>query len=155
MRAQGQRSLLAVRKSATVASATDAYGPALSVSRLVGRQRGQHIERGVRRTGGVGCGSLGQVSRDEGSDVDVEVLYTTSCPNAEILIQGLRQRDDVKLTLTEVSKDRAVPSQFAGSPTVLVDGTNPFSAGHVDSPACALFPPSVDDLDRYLSELRH
>jgi hypothetical protein len=38
---------------------------------------------------------------------------------------GLCQRDDVTLTLAEVSECGAVPCQFAGSPMILIDGTKP------------------------------
>lgn len=87
------------------------------------------------------------------SDVNIEVQYTESCPNAEVLITALREREGVNLTLTVVSDRGVVPSNFAGSPTVVIDGVNPFSDGQVDAPACALMPPSLARLNAYLSGL--
>ena len=80
----------------------------------------------------------------------VEVQYTDNCPNAITLISHLRQRKDIELVLTRVAQNVGVPDDFAGSPTVLIDGTNPFAGGRVDAPACALFPPTVAELEAHL-----
>lgn len=80
----------------------------------------------------------------------VEVQHTDRCPNAGTLISYLRQRGDIELVLTLVNQDLPVPDDFAGSPTVLIDGVNPFARGRVAAPACALFPPTIAELETHL-----
>lgn len=82
--------------------------------------------------------------------MDVEVLATADCPNAAVLIGHLARRADVELTVTVVSEHLPVPDGFAGSPTVLIDGVNPFDAKRVEAPACALHPPTVAQLEEHL-----
>ena len=81
----------------------------------------------------------------------VEVLYVAGCPHAASVMQRMKElaqaRPDLTLALVEVTPGRPVPAGFAGSPTVLVDGTNPFGGEPVDVPACALHPPTADQVE--------
>lgn len=86
--------------------------------------------------------------------VEVEVLYTSDCPNAGALQAYLAAQPDVSMTATAVVEDGPVPVGFAGSPTVLVNGTNPFGGRPVEAAACALSPPSVADVAAVLDRLR-
>jgi hypothetical protein len=82
----------------------------------------------------------------------VEVQYTVGCPNAAAIMRRLKElahrRGDLTLTLVEVAPGRPVPAGFAGSPTVLIDGTNPFGGAPTDAAACTLRPPTVDQVER-------
>ncbi|MCU1455849.1 MAG: hypothetical protein JWN46_3995 [Acidimicrobiales bacterium] len=84
--------------------------------------------------------------------VHVEVQYTADCPNARAVLQRMKEladtRPDLTLRMTEVKPDSAVPKGFTGSPTVLIDGTNPFDGTQTDSAACALHPPSADQVEQ-------
>lgn len=79
----------------------------------------------------------------------IEVMYPVDCPNAVELIEYLKRRGDVDLTLTLVMMGPPIPRGFAGSPTVLVDGEDPFGSGRVEGPACALSPPTVGQLEEF------
>lgn len=67
----------------------------------------------------------------------VELLYFDGCPNWEVAEERLAQalkavgRDDltVRLRQVETAQD-AANTGFTGSPTVLVDGRDPFATGH-------------------------
>jgi hypothetical protein len=68
--------------------------------------------------------------------VRVELLYFDDCPNwrfAEALVnKALRlvNRSDVSVVRRRVeTEEQAVQLGFVGSPTVLVDGRDPFSTG--------------------------
>jgi hypothetical protein len=64
----------------------------------------------------------------------IQFLYFAECPSHEQALQRLRQAlDDVQLTATievlEVTSDeQAQQLRFAGSPTILVEGEDLFSA---------------------------
>lgn len=81
----------------------------------------------------------------------VEVQYTVDCPHAPAVMQRLKElahrRVDLTLSLVEVTPGRPVPTGFAGSPTVLIDGSNHFGGTLVDAPACALHPPTVEQVE--------
>ena len=81
----------------------------------------------------------------------VEVQYTAGCPSAAAIMQRMKElaqaRADLTLALVEVEPGRPVPRGFAGSPTVLIDGTNHFGGAPLDAPACALHPPTVDQVE--------
>lgn len=83
--------------------------------------------------------------------VNVEILYTADCPNAAELIDHLTLRAGIDLRVTLVTAARPVPGGFAGSPTVLIDGVNPFGGVQLDAPACALYAPTIAQVDAYLS----
>lgn len=84
----------------------------------------------------------------------VEVLYTEDCPNARPVMQRLKElahdRRELTLELTLVVPDQPAPSRFAGSPTVLIDGHNPFRGAASDHASCALFPPTADEVQTEL-----
>ena len=63
--------------------------------------------------------------------MNVTILHTEDCPNLELLLAELRSviddRDDVTVTTTLVRSDAdAMRLGFHGSPTILIDGTDPF-----------------------------
>lgn len=76
--------------------------------------------------------------------MDVTLRYFDGCPNWEVADQRLRSlADEVEFTLryeqVETSEE-AERLSFAGSPTVLVDGVDPFATG--DEPtglACRVY----------------
>ena len=62
----------------------------------------------------------------------VEFQYFEDCPNwqqtYERLVQVMAGRDDIVLTMTEVSSpEEAHAVQFRGSPSVLIEGIDPFA----------------------------
>ena len=86
--------------------------------------------------------------------MNVQIQYTAGCPNARPVLQRMKElahrRADLTLVTTLVEPDRPVPEGFAGSPTVLVDGCNPFRGEPTASPACALYPPTADEVQAAL-----
>jgi hypothetical protein len=92
----------------------------------------------------------------------VEVLTVTDCPHREMALDRARQALDPlgasQVVLTERVIDDpevAAAAGMLGSPTVLIDGCDPFTAAGVEaSVSCRLFPtasgydgaPTVDDL---------
>lgn len=63
--------------------------------------------------------------------MNVTILHTEDCPNLEPLLAELRSviddRADVTVTTTLVRSDAdAMRLGFHGSPTILIDGTDPF-----------------------------
>jgi hypothetical protein len=77
--------------------------------------------------------------------VRLHILSVPDCPNVAPLQQRLAEilagRDDVTVT-TEVidSPDRAASAGMAGSPTLLIDGVDPFAGpGQVPSVSCRLY----------------
>ncbi|MCF6746013.1 thioredoxin family protein [Blastococcus sp. KM273128] len=97
----------------------------------------------------------------------VELLYFDGCPNWRLADQRLRDaltqagRDDVRVEHRRVTTpEQAQASGFRGSPTVLVDGRDPFA--DPDAPvglSCRVFrteaglagAPTVEQLFRVLS----
>jgi len=79
-------------------------------------------------------------------ELEVEILFTADCPNVQELHAYLASQPGVTVSAVEVPEDGPVPDGFAGSPTVLIDGANPFRGELVGSPACALSPPTVAEL---------
>lgn len=82
----------------------------------------------------------------------VEVLYVPGCPNAarlaDWLAAELAGRPEVTLALREVADAADAESAgMAGSPTLLVDGTDPFAVpGTAPSLSCRLFPDAAGAL---------
>ena len=75
---------------------------------------------------------------------DVTVLYFDGCPNWEVADQRLKQlQPEIGFTLQYAkvgTPEEAERTSFRGSPTVLVDGTDPFATG--DEPtglACRVY----------------
>jgi hypothetical protein len=85
--------------------------------------------------------------------MNVEVQFTVDCPNAPAVVQRAKriadERSDVTLTVTQVAGPPA-PEGFAGSPTVLIDGSNPFGGTPIDHVACVLHPPTPEQVERAL-----
>ncbi len=85
----------------------------------------------------------------------VEVQATDACPNASPIIDRLRTLATVHLDLEVVVRrvvdDEPVPDGFAGSPTVLIDGVNLFAGSPTEAAACALHPPTVEQLEAVLN----
>jgi hypothetical protein len=80
----------------------------------------------------------------------VEIQFTPDCPNAQPMLQQVaqlaQQTPNLTLVATLVEPGRPVPAGFAGSPTVLVDGVNPFPGELAGQATCALHPPTVSEV---------
>ena len=69
------------------------------------------------------------------TDVDVRLLFLPGCPGWPLAHERLRQAlqevgSDAEVVLVEVATDEdAARLPFRGSPTVLLDGTDPFADG--------------------------
>ena len=85
---------------------------------------------------------------------DCEIPADAILPNVEGLRIFLAGQPGVTVRAVEVTEDGRVPDGFAGSPTVLINGHNPFRGEPVDSPACALSPPTVAELAAELDRRR-
>lgn len=95
----------------------------------------------------------------------VEILQVPDCPNAARLESRLREAHDGLDVTRHVIEDleTAVAMGMTGSPTLLLDGADPFAvAGCAPSVSCRLYPdengdlagaPSVAALQRVLSGL--
>lgn len=75
----------------------------------------------------------------------VTLLYFDGCPNWQIAderLRGLRSELDFMLEHRKVeTPEEAERAGFRGSPTVLVDGTDPFARGDEPSGlACRVYP---------------
>jgi hypothetical protein len=73
--------------------------------------------------------------------VRLEVLHVPDCPNLAPLLERLRQVTDLPVTTREITAEsEAATFGMAGSPTLLVDGRDPFShAEGVCGIACRLY----------------
>lgn len=77
----------------------------------------------------------------------VEVLFFDGCPNWEAATERVRAaatmigRTDIEIALWRIgSGAEAAASPFAGSPTILIDGVDPFDdAVQVDELACRVY----------------
>lgn len=100
----------------------------------------------------------------------VEVRYVDGCPNAATAQRRLAAalaetgRGDVSVRLRRIDDERqAVLLGFTGSPTILVDGVDPFQAPAAAALTCRLYPtpdglagcPTVDQLIRVLRSSPH
>jgi hypothetical protein len=85
--------------------------------------------------------------------LELTILAVPDCPHAQVLQERLAQvlagRDGVRLRRRVVSSAaQAARLGMHGSPTLLVDGTDPFSApGSVPALACRLYPGDGGRLD--------
>lgn len=81
----------------------------------------------------------------------VEVQATEACPNASLVVDRLnvlsRTHPELHVLVRLVEVDEPVPIGFSGSPTVLIDGTNPFAGAVTEAAACALHPPTPDQVE--------
>ena len=80
--------------------------------------------------------------------MQVKILYFSGCPNWQKAVDRTRiaiaelGRADVVLELEDVQRMADLPRDWAGSPTVLVDGRDPFGKDeHVATPrdACRIY----------------
>lgn len=91
-------------------------------------------------------GPYGAQARDPG-DMDIEVLVVPDCPNEKATAERLRQAlDDVGLpdtvVTTRVIADQAEAERtgFTGSPTILLNGHDPFAEpGRPPGLACRVY----------------
>jgi hypothetical protein len=80
--------------------------------------------------------------------IDVELLVVPDCPHEKAAADLLRSAlDDVGLTAVDFqltvidTPEDAERRGFAGSPTILLDGIDPFQTpGQTDSVSCRLYP---------------
>ena len=90
----------------------------------------------------------------------ITILYFDGCPNWELARERVTEaarlagaRDDIELRRVE-SPEEADQIGFAGSPTILIDGADPFPNGTTGF-ACRLYggehAPSVAELVRVLT----
>jgi hypothetical protein len=74
--------------------------------------------------------------------MEIKILYFSGCPNWETALARVRTvvaelgRTDVAVQVEDVHQASALSSEWAGSPTLLLDGRDPFAA--------AADPPSAD-----------
>lgn len=81
----------------------------------------------------------------------IEIQHTAACPNADPILNRAYEvastRPDITVSILLVEDGGPVPEGFVGSPTVLIDGTNPFGGAPTEAPACALRPPTPDEVE--------
>ena len=80
---------------------------------------------------------------------DIEVQYVADCPNLPVLLERLEAVTcgRVNVRLREVDPDARLPEGFAGSPTLLIDGRNPYGHGDPDAGVtCNLHVPALPEL---------
>ena len=85
--------------------------------------------------------------------LDIQVLYVAGCPNLSVLVDRLNAVTCGRVTvrMTEVDPDGIVPAGFTDSPSLLIDGTNPYGVGGAsDGATCTLRIPSVAELKAML-----
>lgn len=77
----------------------------------------------------------------------LEILHVPDCPNVAVLEHRLREAttgEAVTLSITHRvidNPDQAAAAGMTGSPTLLVDGRDPFAtAGNAPSLSCRLYP---------------
>jgi hypothetical protein len=79
----------------------------------------------------------------------LEVLHVPDCPNLEPLLERLAQVTDLPVVTRVIETDAdAARFAMAGSPTLLVDGVDPFAAGGECGVSCRLY---RDDAGRVVS----
>jgi hypothetical protein len=71
------------------------------------------------------------MQRRKEETMEIKFQYFDSCPNWHLthdrLAEVLKNRDDVKIVMQQVeTAEEAAATEFRGSPTVLVDGVDPF-----------------------------
>ena len=74
----------------------------------------------------------------------LEVLHVADCPNTAVLTERLAiliaRRSDVTLVHRLIRDEAAALAHgMTGSPTLLVEGIDPFAAGHPASLSCRLY----------------
>ena len=70
----------------------------------------------------------------------LEVLHVPDCPNLAPMLERLAEVTDLPVVTREIrSEDDAVEVGMAGSPTLLIDGVDPFSFAASAGLACRLY----------------
>ena len=85
--------------------------------------------------------------------LDIEIQYVADCPNLSVLLERVEAVTCGQTTvrLHEIDPTERVPAGFAGSPTLLVDGRNPFDVDDPDAGVtCTLRIPSIAELKTIL-----
>lgn len=92
----------------------------------------------------------------------VHVLHVAGCPNTGVAVERIRAAGgDVQIETVEITTDaEAASAGMRGSPTILIDGADPFNSA--DTPtgiACRIVPggdavPSVEALRVALADRR-
>ena len=99
----------------------------------------------------LGSTDLARGSVGHSNGITVEIQYTAECPNAGPIIDRAQQvassRQDVVIATVLVEDGQPMPEGFAGSPTVLINGANPFEGTATEAPACPLRPPTPDQVE--------
>lgn len=81
--------------------------------------------------------------------MDIEIVYFEGCPNVDEararVAQAVKERADVSVRLRRVDDPvEAEEVGMHGSPTILIDGIDPFAApGTPTSWGCRYYPPSI------------
>ena len=100
--------------------------------------------------------------------MQIKILYFSGCPNWQTAHNRMRTalaelgRTETAVYLQDVGETPHLPREWAGSPTVLIDGQDPFAADSGSAPArdaCRLYrtaagfegAPSIDQLRTALS----
>jgi hypothetical protein len=70
----------------------------------------------------------------------LEVLYVPDCPNLEVMLDRLAQVTDLPVVTRVIeSEEDAVRFGMTGSPTLLVDGVDPFATAGEGSLSCRFY----------------
>lgn len=101
--------------------------------------------------------------------MDIELLVVPDCPNTERAAERLRQAlTDLGLTHAAITtrvitdQNEAEAAQFTGSPTILINGRDPFAEpGQAPALTCRLYPtpdglagtPTADQLRQALTSV--
>lgn len=81
----------------------------------------------------------------EGITVRLQILHVSDCPNVALLEARLAEviggRSDIEITRQEIgTPEEAAAAGMTGSPTLLIDGGDPFPAtGQQPSVSCRLY----------------
>ncbi|MFI8522750.1 hypothetical protein ACIGEZ_33900 [Streptomyces sp. NPDC085481] len=110
------------------------------------RMKGGAPQLGVDVLGRIGPFGPYGGARDPG-DMEIEILAVPDCPHQQLAEERLRQAlDESGLAATDITtrviadQAEAERSRFTGSPTILLDGRDPFAErGAIPSLACRIY----------------
>lgn len=82
---------------------------------------------------------------------EITVLHVEDCPHVPVVLERLAAVTcgDASIQTVQVDPD-VLPAEFAGSPTVLVDGRNLAGAARTASASCIVTVPTIEELKRAL-----
>jgi hypothetical protein len=82
----------------------------------------------------------------------IEVLFVDDCPNLPVLFERIDAVTCGRAAVrtTRVDPTGPMPKGFSGSPTLLIDGLNPFGGDSDTSASCSLRIPSAEELNELL-----